>query len=255
MPLYELAGTTAGAGDFSPITPVKVVVIGGSVVGIAAASTDAQRAMIFGGQVVGFGGVADQLTLYSAGNTTGQGSLSGYLVRTSSIRGSTVGSGSAFESCPEALMGKGSITAFFTVDRVPCPIACTTLPTTKTFRWGHTFVRGDLMLILRESNGNPFAPIIVLFRMFRVLNGGGLQPVGPFNRRPAVCGKSLGVYYATGTAGELGQPGDWIIEWRWQRSTFSPTHTERYSFRVLDAVLDTSIPDKTCRVQKYGWGD
>lgn len=254
MPLYDLAGTTTGSGDCSPITPVKVLVTGGSVVGIAAASTDVQRTIVFGGQSYGFGGIEDRLTLYAAGSVLGQGFITGYLVRTSHIRGVTAGASQFYESSPEPLIGQGYLTGILVVDRVPCPIACTALPVVKSFRWGHTFVRGDLMLSLRDG-GNPYAPIIVLYRMFQVLPGGTLYPVGPFNRRPAVCNKSLGVYYATGTAGELGQPGDWIIEWRWQRSTFSPTQTVQYPFRVLDAVLDTSISDSTCRVTKYGWDD
>ncbi len=210
--------------------------------------------MIFGGQTYGFGGIEDHLTIYVGGSTTGQGATSGYLIRTSAIRGFIVGTSQLYESTPEPLIGRGYLTGFIVVDRVPCPISCETLPAVKSFRWGHTFVRGDLMLSLRDG-GNPYAPIIVLYRMFQVLPGGALNPVGPFNRRPAVCGKSLGVYYATGTAGELGQPGDWIIEWRWQRSTFSPTQTVRQPFKVLDAVLDTSTPDTTCRVTKYGWDE
>lgn len=251
MPLYDLTGTTTGAGDLPTSTPVKVVVTAGSVVGVSGVSTEAQRTMIFGAQAYGFGGVEDHLTLYTAGSTVGQGFVTGFLVRRSPMYGQTIGASRFFESYPQPMIGRGFITGIVVVDRIPCPVSCPLVASPKSFRWGYTFTRCDLTLQLREPGGNPFSPIIVLYRMFRALPGGALQPVGPFNRIPVRDG--VGDYYVTGTAGELGQPGDWVIEWRWQRSTFSPTQVERFPFRVLDAVAagDTCL----CRTTKYGWNE
>lgn len=253
MPIYDASGSTTGAGIISPITPVKAVVVAGTTGGVALPSGALGRTLLFGGQVYGYGSIEDHLLQVVAGSTLGAGVLTGTPVWMFPIAGRTVGAGYFYESAPEPIIGIGHLIGDAIVDRVPCPVSCT--ESAPSFRYGHIFTAGDLTLAIRDTAGNPFAPIIVLYRMFRVLPGGAVFPVGPPNRRPAKCGKRLGVYYATGTAGECGQPGDWLIEWRWQKSTFAPTQVERRAFRVLDAVLDTSVPDGTCRCTKYGWGD
>ena len=254
MAIYDLSGTSTGSGIVPPVTPIKAVVVSGLTVGTTTLIGSMGRGFILGGQAYGYGSLEDHLLVIAAGTATGQGIASGGFARTMAFRGTAIGGSRFYEIAPEPMIGYANVNGSIVVDRVPCPVMCPG-PTIQSFRWGHTFGAGDLMFSIRDTAGNPFAPIVVLYRMYRVLPGGGLLPVGDPNRRPAKCGKRLGVYYVTGTAGECGQPGDWMVEWRWQRSTFAPTQVGRYPFRVLDAVLDTSTPDATCRVNKYGWDD
>jgi hypothetical protein len=252
--IYDLSGSSTGSGIVPPVTPIKVAVVVGLMLGSAISVGAVSRRLIIGGQAYGFGDLGDHLLIVTAGTAVGQGDATGDIVRVMPLQGRAIGGSNLYESVPEPIIGCAYVNATYVVDRVPCPVICPGA-VRQSFRWAHTFVAGDLMLAIRDVAGNPFAPIMVLYRMYQVLPGGGLLPVGDPNRRPAKCGKRLGVYYATGTAGECGQPGDWLIEWRWQRSTFAPPQVERYPFRVLDAVLDTSVTDPTCRTAKYGWDD
>ena len=126
--------------------------------------------------------------------------------------------------------------------RIPCP--------PKQFRWGHEFQFGDLVLDVTTSSGDPFSPYSVTWTMFRVLPGGSLVQAGPTQ---VGVQQKVGLFYATGTAGENGQPGDWVIRWAYARSFGIPEVTVDESFRVVDAVLDPVPGDKTCRVPQFGW--
>jgi len=65
--------------------------------------------------------------------------------------------------------------------------------------------------------------------------------------------QDVGLYYAVGTAGENGQPGDWVIQWACQQFFNGPVTTTEYQFQVVD-VISSPIPrDPTCRTVKYGW--
>ena len=255
MSVIDLSGTTTGSFTVSTPNPIRGRILTESFGGSGDLSGSLDRTLIFGGQAYGFGLFEDHLTVLLSGTASGQGNALGSLYRVFPLSGFTYGTSKLLESVLEPVYGFGILAGFMQVDRVPCPIACVTNPVPLVFRWGQIFGPGDLMLSIRDTSGNPFAPVVVLYRMFQILKGGSLHPVGPFNRRPVACQKRLGVYYVTGTAGELGQPGDWVLEWRWQRSPYTQPVIERRPFRVLDAVLDTSISDKTCRVKKYGWGD
>lgn len=253
MAIYDLSGSTTGAGIVTPITPTKIAVVGGTTIGSAPVDGTVTRNLIVGGQAYGYGSIEDHLLVLGEGLATGASVAQGTLYRILPVQGKVIGSARLFESAPERIVGRANVNVSYIVDHIPCPIECPAA--VPTLRWGQTLGVGDLMLAIRDLAGNPFAPIIVLYRLYQVLPGGGLLPVGDPNRRPAKCGKRLGVYYVTGIAGDCGQPGDWVVEWRWQRSTFAPTQMERRPFKVLDAVLDTSTPDGTCRVNKYGWDD
>lgn len=252
MAVIELSGTVTGTGSVPALAPVKLAILGEGFGGAAVVTAKLIRTMMFGGQAFGFGEMGDHLTVQLDGTVTGQGSLTASLYRTLvAVPLPCQGRGSFIESCPEPAIGYGRIVGEPFVERVPCPLAYR--PIVPTFRWGQDFPPGELMIAFTDAVGNPWAPVVVLFRLFRVMPGGPLYPVGPFNRRPVACRRRLGVYYVVGTAGEGGQPGDWVIEWRWQRSPYDPPTIERRPFKVLDAVLagDTS----TCRCTKYGWDD
>ena len=244
-----LSGTVTGVGTVPTLNPIKIAVMAG----LASGAGDLicltfNRLIMFGGQAHGYGDISDHLSVLMDGTVTGQGSTSGTLFRVLPLRGSSLGIGTLLESILLPAVGLGSLMGFMDVGRVPCPVSCT--PVMPTFSWGQQFGPGELMISFTDAVGNPWAPVVVLFRMFRVVRGGTLYPVGPFNRRPVACQRRLGVYYVVGMAGEGGQPGEWVIEWRWQRSPYDPPTVERRPFKVLDAV---AAGDLACRCVKYGW--
>lgn len=154
---------------------------------------------------------------------------------------------------PQQILGTVTIRAYVEVLKVPrayCPPR-----RVKVFRWGYILTRGDLELVVCDSSGNPFAPVVVLFAFYQIVHGGQRMLVGPPNRRPAVDGSEgkPGRYYATGTAGELGQPGEWVVVWRYQRSWWTPTVTFEEHFKVLDEVNSCDPWRMQGRHCKYGW--
>ena len=99
------------------------------------------------------------------------------------------------------------------------------------FVWGHVFQRGDLPLIIRDPVGNPAAPAVVTYTMFRYLkNCPTPVQVGPLNRTPVTA--ELGEYYVSGVAGENGQPGDWFVRWVYQESIDSEKVEVPFPFKV-----------------------
>lgn len=120
----------------------------------------------------------------------------------------------------------------------------------KTFRWMQLFQRGDLSIFFCDGDGT-VAPIQVVYSLYFVRLDGTRRPVGPSNRTP-VSG-DFGEYYAVGSAGAGGQPGNWVIEWKYQRSIFHPVEVVEMSFMVLDAVLAQDPYDITDRKVKFGW--
>lgn len=120
----------------------------------------------------------------------------------------------------------------------------------KTFRWMQLFQRGDLSIFFCDGDGT-VAPIQVVYSLYFVRLGGTRRPVGPPNREP-VSG-DFGEFYAVGSAGAGGQPGNWVIEWKYQRSIFHPVEVVEMPFMVLDAVLAQDPYDITDRKVKFGW--
>lgn len=146
---------------------------------------------------------------------------------------------------PLHAVGHGSLHGFLDVTHIlsRCP------PTLPTFRWMQQFQLGDLELFTTDD-GLPYSPAVCLFALYRVLPGGVRILVGDPNRRPAQ--QNVGHYYVTGTAGECGQPGEWVVQWRTQRFwNDQPTITELH-FNVQDAVA-AGPPDPTLRSCKKGW--
>jgi len=212
------------------------------------------QTLILGAQMVGAGTLQDQLLITLAGVLNGTGTLA---ANPSIVLGARplplIGFGSMHDSTPLPMLGFGTLQGFFDLQRVPKPLCPPRI--LKTFRYGYTLTRGDLELRVCDASGNPYAPVVVLYAFYQIVAGGQRMLVGPPNRRPAVDtsqGK-VGRYYATGTAGELGQPGEWVVVWRYQRSWWTPTETLEEHFRVVDEVSSGDPGAMYGRRCKYGW--
>jgi len=119
-------------------------------------------------------------------------------------------------------------------------------------RWNQLLQITDLTLCLRDGNG-PIHPVSVSYVMYyrRPDEDGSLRRAGPSIRYPVRA--SLGRFYATGRAGEFGQPGEWVIKWSFQRNHYDPVEHATHCFQVQDAVLRDCPCDITDRVSKTGW--
>ncbi len=120
----------------------------------------------------------------------------------------------------------------------------------KTFQWMQLLQRGDLSIFFCNGDGN-FSPIVVVYSLYYVRPDGSRQPVGPQHKSPVLGG--VGEFYVAGRAGESGQPGNWVIEWKYQRSTVHPLEVVEMPFQVLDAVLAQDPLDTLDRKVKFGW--
>jgi hypothetical protein len=119
---------------------------------------------------------------------------------------------------------------------------------TTAFTYLQPLSRGDLALYLSDEAG-PVAPTSVSYTLFFVRPDFSLLEVGA-SRRVPVSG-AVGEYYVTGRAGELGQPGRWLVRWEYQLSPHAPAQVKDKCFYVQDAVQ--SPLDTTVRSVKYGW--
>lgn len=244
-----------------PPLPASVAIAGGS--SFTAQATLHQnvsgevcvvQTLILGGQVIGAGTLGDRLLVSLGGTLAGAGTLLGTPVHRIGAKPlPMVGRGGMHDSIPLPMVGYGTVAGFFEVVRVPPPLCPPRCP--KEFRWGYILTRGDLELRVCDDSGNPFGPVVVLFSFYQIVRGGQRQLVGPPNRRPAIDkheGKP-GQYYATGTAGELGQPGLWVVVWRWQRSWWTPVQTFEEKFKVVDVVESREPGYLYGRCRKFGW--
>lgn len=103
------------------------------------------------------------------------------------------------------------------------------------FRNGHTFQRGDLPIYITDGVGSPFDPYSVRYTVFyQPKESRNLAQVGPSDRVPVKA--DLGEYYATGYAGESGQPGQWYIRWTLQEYFGGPLVTQEFGFSVFDTA-------------------
>jgi hypothetical protein len=170
------------------------------------------------------------------------------VVRVISLDPVVFGVGDLFWSGPLPSYGEGFLSAFYEIIRVPRPVC--PRPVVKTFAYNQTLGRGGLELRVSDVAGNPFAPISVLYSFYQVVRGGQRMLVGPPDRRPVpdLREGKVGRYYVTGTAGELGQPGDWICVWRFRRSSWTPEETVEEPFTVT-----SSTPQVCCRNRRKGW--
>jgi hypothetical protein len=184
------------------------------------------------------------------GIATGSGDASVVISRGIVIGGYAIGSSSAVLSEPEPVYGLAVVTGFMEVICVPYSI-CRTPLVKQSFRWGHQFGMGDLTICVTGKGGNPVGPVCISYTLYQIQQGCQPKQVGPSGRKPG--NSSLGCYYATGTAGECGQPGLWVIRWNYQISFgASPIEKDCY-FYVFDSVLCPVPGDTLPRTCKYGW--
>lgn len=243
--------TTSGNGDSSALSQPVLHDVPFTLVGAANVSGNTQGVFNMSGLSQGSGQAIAATVLESDGVAVGGSLVTGNLVRSVGLQGWTFGGSVAALSVPEPIFGVAVVTAYMEVICVQYPV-CQTPPVQKHFRWGHQLGPGDLEICATGKGGNPLGPVCITFTMFQIQRG--CQPLqkGPSGRHPAKTSR-VGCYYATGTAGECGQPGLWLIRWRYQGSFGGPwVETDCY-FYVLDSVLCSVPGDTLDRECKYGW--
>jgi hypothetical protein len=267
--LYDLDGTAIGAADvtgsLAVLTSVGEPLVGGSavsgpgtlnhyivdpIVGAANVSASTQAVFNMSGFVVGGSALIDARLMDVSGISLGTAIVSGDLLRILAVGGYLQGGSVVALSYPEPIYGVAIVTGYMEVIHVPLPV-CEIPPVSTSFRWGHTFGVGDLDICIVGVGGNPIGPVCVSYTLYQVQRGCTLRQVGQSGRRPVQT--SVGCYYATGTAGECGQPGLWAIRWKYQRTFSDPMVEKTCYFTVLDAVLSPVPGDTLERVCKYGW--
>lgn len=249
MPIYDIDGIAVGVADANDVPASLTHEIVDPVSGIATAQATQQILFLVSGQVVGSGDLLDE-TIGLSGATTGSGSVTGNLRRILMVSGYTQGTSQVTVSLPEPIFGVAVVTAHMEVIHVPPPV-CQTSQTATSFRWGHVFTTGDLALCVADGSGNSIGPLYVGYTLYQIRRGCVPIQVGPSDRKPAF--SSPGCYYVTGTAGECGQPGQWLIRWAYQLTFNAPMIEKDCYFTVLDHVLGPEFGDTFQRNCKYGW--
>lgn len=247
--LTSLSESVGGAGgsnlSVGVMHNIPYLLLGGSNI-----SGSSQATIDFSGYTGGSGDVIDARLLEASGLALGGSLASGSAVRVIGLSGYAIGSGTFGVSVPEPIYGVAIVTAYMEVIHVPLPI-CETPQVEKRFRWGHQFGRGDLDIHVIDSLGNPLGPVCISYTMYQLQKGCAPKQYGPSGRKPGT--ERVGTYYATGTAGECGQPGLWIIRWSYQRSFGESPVVKDCYFWVLDSVLCPVPGDTLPRNCKYGW--
>ncbi len=251
--IFLEGGYLAGVGELAGDS-VLVRYASGTLEGSGDIAASPVQTVILGAQVTGAGTLSDDLTITAAGSLSGAGAISATAAMILGARPlPMVGVGGMHDSLPLPMVGSGFLTGYADVFRLPRPICPPRIE--KSFRYGYVLGKGDLELRVCDASGNAFAPVVVLYAFYQIVAGGQRMLVGPPNRRPApdLSGGKVGRYYATGTAGELGQPGEWVIVWRYQRSWWTPTECFEQGFRVYDEVSSGDPGALAGRCRKYGW--
>lgn len=244
------SGTASGGGASATVAGVVRVISNALVVGAANVSGSSLRLFNASGLTTGEGAVIDARRLDVAGIAIGAGSVSGPLARTMGLQGYAVGSSAVLHSAPDPIYGVAVVAGFMEVIHVPYPV-CETPQVQNSFRWGEQLGVGGLELCVTGKGGNPLGPVCISYTLYQIQRGCAPKQVGPSGRKPG--NRSVGCYYATGTAGECGQPGLWVIRWRYQE-TFGASFIEKDCyFYVLDSVLCPVPGDTLPRACKYGW--
>lgn len=118
---------------------------------------------------------------------------------------------------------------------------------------GHLFQNGDLPLYVTDLAGAALSPYKVSYTMYYTPKGQGcLKQAGPSGRTPVE--GDVGYYYATGYAGQCGQPGDWLVKWKVQETVDSPEVEIPYHFKVFDtSQYSVGTVPSPCGCKKAGW--
>ncbi len=185
----------------------------------------------------------------AAATFSGTSALAGSGLVARYAAGVFLGSSAFQHSAPLRIVGTSSMAVAPVVDRHLPPLRAITMGP-KTFGWQQPLQRGDLSVFVCDGTG-PVVPSSISYRLMHVRLNGSRQQVGPRTRTP-VAGMQ-GEFYVTGRAGEHGQPGQWIVEWTFQRTGCSTPQVVELPFMVLDAVMAGIPGDVTCRKVKFGW--
>lgn len=246
---YSLGGSLAGVGAVAG-SPAYWIILGGSFVGSSSVSSPSPvLTFLLGGQAYGFGTVRDDLLIDLIGTMNGIGEVTGTPILIQPIYGAVYGIGLLLESVPLPLLGVGTLQAYMEVLQTPKPY-CPRPGAVQTFRFMQTLGKNDLTLCITDGFGNNYSPSCVTYALYEIMPGGYRQLRGPPARRPVMT--FCGCYYATGAAGECGQPGNWCIVWSWQRAAGFPTECRTDFFQVQDAAM--ANPCDPARKRKFGWG-
>jgi hypothetical protein len=226
--VHSVSGTSDGVSDFS-----------GALIDVG-----------FIGVVFGVGTLQGSLSIVMnpTAHAFGGGDLQGNVALIRSLIGDVFGYGGLQLSELEALAGMGLLSGYLDLVHVPRPVRCH--QKYREFRLGHVFGRGDLSFLLR-LDGAPSSLYRVTYSLFQVHPGGSQQLVGSPERYPVMA--TVGEYYATFRSDDVGQPGDWLIRWRYQLSPSTQPLVEDYRFSILDAVLAKDPNDGTPRKTRRGW--
>lgn len=230
------------------------ILLGGDTAGATAPNAaNLHLTMLLSGQYEGSTTLDDGTFEYLSGDTAGNTSLSTTNARlVLNLSGATYGATNLGNSNPLPIVGHTALASYMEIVSGISVAQLCTCDEGKVFRWGHVFTRFDLPLYIKDSSCTlPRGPFEVTYAMYRLLGNGIYQLAGPSCRTPV--NQRVGEYYATGTAGEFGQPGDWQIRWSIRRSFNDPVVTKTYSFRVVDSVSSAIPGDPTDRKIKYGW--
>lgn len=246
---YGLSGMVSGGGSAGATGAIDHL-IPYTLVGASNVSAFPQQVFNFSGLTGGSGTAIDARVLDVEGIASGSALVTGSLAMTMGLQGYAFGSSVTALSAPEPIYGVAVVTGFLEKICVPYPV-CQTPQVHQRFRWGHQFGIGDLEICVTGKGGNPLGPVCINYTMYQIQKGCAPKQIGPSGRKPG--NSRVGCYYATGTAGECGQPGLWVIRWRYQK-TFGDGFIEKDCyFYVLDSVLCPVPGDTLPRVCKYGW--
>lgn len=171
----------------------------------------------------------------------------GYIVRTAAA--AFTGEASFLHSTPLVVQGLSFFSVAALVEHHAPPVQAARLEP-KTLRWLQPLQRGDLAINVSEGR-SPIIPHHITYRLLQLRDDGSRKPVGPQERVP-VSGV-IGEFYATGRAGESGQPGSWLIEWSVQRRAGARVEVTEIPFQVVDAVAVDDPRDRLVRKAKLGW--
>ncbi len=247
MAFVDLDGTLDGVGDLSGTLGVWPF-LSGSLDG--AGDLESTQGLIvtvlFGGQTYGEGDLSFTWDVFLDGVLDGTGGLSGTLTLIQGFSGSVYGAGDLHDILPLPMVGTGNLVGILEILQTPRPIC----PPECLAKFGYLQPVGQgLKLCLRDARGNVITPMQISYSFYEVLHGGYKQLRGPGSRVPAR--DACGCYYATGIAGECGQPGTWVIHWSWQVAPGLPYECFEQSFLVQDAA--SANPCDPNRIKKYGW--
>jgi hypothetical protein len=243
------AGTASGVSTASGMAAVEhhasCALVGGS-----ATSTSAGKLVFSTGVIHGTSLMEWDYFINGGGQADGQATTTGSGYRIVNASGRIVGdSYLGWIGAPLPIYGRSVMVGHAEVDHhLPAVRAIVSPP--KSFRYLQHLQRGDLPIYLCDRAG-PVSPVWVRFTMHQVLRCGARKQIGPGQRAPAQ--GVVGEYYATGRAGESGQPGNWVIVWEFRRNLSSATQSKEMEFQVLDAVAAADPRDITVRHRKYGW--